>query len=205
MKASDSVAASLDPRPPEDISEDACEVAESRAPESRVRPLASASGRSVHRTLQLVPPLPGPSPQDSPEQTIQPLAPEPAEAVRLKPVDQALAAANRLLEQELAETQEEVEALQELLEELPGIFERKFRQRLARVLQERRQLEASNRDLWTRLRALSPAGEPEITLQRPHGLLPPATGESLQPLHLHNSPQARLEPGPAGADSAMAS
>ncbi len=129
-----------------------------------------ASG-PMQRALQLVPPLPSrpiPGPAASSTPTDEPL-----ERMSAACPDPALAAANRLLEQELAQMHEEVAALQELLEELPGIFESKFQQRLSRVLEERQRLEADNRTLWGRLRALAPAAEAEIPLRRPHGLLPP--------------------------------
>jgi len=132
---------------------------------------AAPGSRPAQRILQLVPPLPI---QLSPQPPCAPAAEAgPVEAFTPPHAEPALAAANRLLEQELAEAREEVEALQELLEELPSIFERKFQQRLGRVLEERRRLEADNRTLWSRLRALAPAAEADVHLQRPHGLLPP--------------------------------
>lgn len=143
---------------------------------------AGSPQRASHRTLQLVPPLT-------------------AEPAGGRAGDQALAAANRLLELELAEVQEEVEALQELLEELPAIFERKFQQRLTRVLQERRQLEADNRSLRSHLRSLAPGRELEVGSQRPHGLLPPASESAVLPLRV----QQPIQAGPAATEpSAMA-
>jgi hypothetical protein len=106
--------------------------------------------------------------------------------------DPTLVAANRRLERDLAEVQEEVGALEELLEELPAIFERKFQQRLVAVLEERRRLEADNRTLRSQLRALAPGAAEVPPLQRPHGLLPPgALGSAL-----------RLERQQAGSGSA---
>ncbi|MFM7267031.1 MAG: hypothetical protein ACKOZT_00375 [Cyanobium sp.] len=134
-------------------------------------PLAPPASGPMQRALQLVPPLPsrlipepaaGAAPADLPAELTPSTRPDPA-----------LAAANRLLEQELAEMHEEVAALQDLLEELPAIFERKFQQRLSRVLEERQQLEADNHNLWSRLRALTPGAEVDVRLLRPHGLLPP--------------------------------
>lgn len=104
--------------------------------------------------------------------------------------DPPLLAANRLLERELAEVDEEVAALQELLEEIPSIFERKFQQRLGRVLEEQRQLEAENRQLWSRLRALAPGAE--ITLQPPRGLLPPGSGGLALKLEHQAQPEPEL-------------
>lgn len=126
---------------------------------------------TMQRALQLVPPLPSRQTPD-PATTNVPTD-EPLERMSAARPDPALAAANRLLEQELAQMHEEVAALQELLEELPAIFEGKFQQRLSRVLEERQRLEADNRTLWGRLRALAPAAEADVPLLRPHGLLPP--------------------------------
>jgi len=110
--------------------------------------------------------------------------------------DPSLLAANRLLERELADVDDEVAALQELLEEIPSIFERKFQQRLGRVIEEQRQLEAENRQLWSRLRALAPGAE--ITLQPPRGLLPP--GSSGAALRLERQQQEAPEPQGCEAD-----
>jgi hypothetical protein len=163
---------------------------------SRNEPLSRSSGaaaRPPSRTLQLVPPLSESLPPtgrhgaaSEPDPPLQPaLAPLPA-------ADPALAAANRRLERELAEVQEEVGALEELLEELPAIFERKFQQRLVAVLEERRRLEADNRALRSQLRALAP-GAADVPLQRLHGLLPP--GSLGSPLQLE-----RQEGGSGAAD-----
>jgi hypothetical protein len=44
------------------------------------------------------------------------------------------------LEQELAKTREELQAMQALLEDLPGLFEDKFRQRLQPLLEQQQRL-----------------------------------------------------------------
>jgi uncharacterized protein (DUF3084 family) len=61
-----------------------------------------------------------------------------------------------LLRQELERAREELDALQDLLEELPTIFERKFRQHLASLHQEQRQLLEQNH--WLRQRLLGQVG-----------------------------------------------
>lgn len=73
------------------------------------------------------------------------------------------------LEQELAAARDEATALHEMLEDLPEIFERKFRQRLHGILEQQQLLLADNRMLREQLFALQPA--PEASVPR---LLPPA-------------------------------
>ncbi len=84
----------------------------------------------------------------------------------------------RQLEQELAEArnqvgalQDESEALHQMLEDLPEIFERKFRQRLQAVLEQQQHLLADNQALRERLFALGPTAP----IERPR--LPPAKEE----------------------------
>jgi len=144
--------------------------------EGRAEPMlraSSAATRAQSRTLQLVPPRPDPaaSPGRHPGSIELDSQLRSSDQPQALP-DLALIAANRLLERELAEVQEEVGALEELLEELPAIFERKFQQRLVAVLEERRRLEIDNHALRSRLRALAP-GAAEVALERPRGLLPP--------------------------------
>lgn len=153
-------------------------AAEAGKADPLIRPLSTPAPRPGQRTLQLVPPLAGVADASEAPRPVLELQPLPA-SEPAGPADPALASANRLIAAELAEVEEELQALQELLEELPAIFERKFQQRLGRVLEERRQLEADNRALWSRLRALAPGVEPEIGLERPHGLLPPASGSAV--------------------------
>ena len=57
----------------------------------------------------------------------------------------------RALEMELAAAREEIRALHEMLEDLPEIFERKFQQRLATVLEHQKHLLADNQALRNRL------------------------------------------------------
>jgi hypothetical protein len=94
--------------------------------------------------------------------------------------DAALEVATLRLRRELAEVQEEVAALQEMLQELPSIFERKFQQRLSKVVDQQRLLEANNSSLRRRLLALAPGGDPEALPLRPHGLLPPSVRTALK-------------------------
>lgn len=77
----------------------------------------------------------------------------------------------RQLEQELAAARDESEALHQMLEDLPEIFERKFRQRLQAVLEHQQHLLADNQALRDRLFALGPA----TPVERPR--LPPASEE----------------------------
>lgn len=94
--------------------------------------------------------------------------------------DAALEVATLRLRRELVEMQEEVAALQEMLQELPSIFERKFQQRLRKVVDQQRLLEANNTSLRRRLLALAPGGEAEALPLRPHGLLPPSVRTALK-------------------------
>jgi hypothetical protein len=57
----------------------------------------------------------------------------------------------KVLEMELAAAREEIRALHEMLEDLPEIFERKFQQRLATVLEHQKHLLADNQALRNRL------------------------------------------------------
>ena len=139
---------------------------------------------SAQRALHLVP-----SPSETAEAGAEAAA-APADA--LPPValptpqpltpqgDAALEVATRRLRRELAEVQEEVAALQEMLQELPSIFERKFQQRLSKVVDQQRLLEANNSSLRRRLLALAPGGDPEALPLRPHGLLPPSVRTALK-------------------------
>jgi hypothetical protein len=57
----------------------------------------------------------------------------------------------KVLEMELAAARDEIRALHEMLEDLPEIFERKFQQRLATVLEHQKHLLADNQALRNRL------------------------------------------------------
>jgi len=61
------------------------------------------------------------------------------------------------LEMELAAARDELKALHEMLEDLPEIFERKFQQRLATVMEHQKHLLADNHALRERLYSLNPA------------------------------------------------
>jgi len=83
------------------------------------------------------------------------------------------------LEQELAAARDEASALHEMLEDLPEIFERKFRQRLHGVLEQQQLLLSDNQALHERLHALQPAdsgAEPRTPL-----LLPAASEGAADP------------------------
>jgi hypothetical protein len=72
---------------------------------------------------------------------------------------------------ELEAARDEIAALHEMLEDLPEIFERKFRQRLQAVLDHQQRLLADNQALREHLFALGPAA----AVERPR--LPPANEE----------------------------
>lgn len=92
----------------------------------------------------------------------------------------------RRLERELAAARAEVESLQELLEELPTILERKFKLRLRALQAEQWQLEQENVLLSRHLLALK-RGE----------IVPP----SLISKHPTSAPDQDLEPAPPASDS----
>ena len=60
-------------------------------------------------------------------------------------------------ERQLAEAKNQIAQLESLMEELPAIFERKFKQRLEPVLERQEQLLSDNRDLQQQIRRLAPA------------------------------------------------
>jgi hypothetical protein len=76
------------------------------------------------------------------------------------------------LELELAAACEELKALHEMLEDLPEIFERKFQQRLASVMEHQKHLLADNHALRERLYSV-PASEVEPPSPRIRPLLFP--------------------------------
>ena len=120
--------------------------------------IASAGPETASRAAEVPPPPPPPPPRRS---SAKPSHFEQAKTERIK-----------RLEQELAAARDEASALHEMLEDLPEIFERKFRQRLHGILEQQQLLLADNRMLREQLFALQPApDEPEARSTR---LLPPA-------------------------------
>lgn len=91
-----------------------------------------------------------------------------------------LSSATRRLERELADLEGELAALQEMLQELPTIFERKFLGRLQQLLDHQHRLEGENQALRIRLLAIAPGAENEPLPLRPRGLLPPAIRAALK-------------------------
>ncbi len=76
------------------------------------------------------------------------------------------------LEMELAAARDELKALHEMLEDLPEIFERKFQQRLATVMEHQKHLLDDNQALRERLYSLNPAADvPPPGSGRPQPLL----------------------------------
>ena len=60
------------------------------------------------------------------------------------------------LERELVRTREELQAMQALLEDLPSVFENKFRQRLQPLLEQQQRLLSENTVLRQHLHQLQP-------------------------------------------------
>lgn len=84
-------------------------------------------------------------------------------------VDPATADPDRAeLLRELEVTRSELAELSQLVEELPAIFERKFRQRLEPILEEQQRLQADNSRLRQQLEALPGSGDLGRPLLLPH-------------------------------------
>ncbi|MEB3349227.1 MAG: hypothetical protein VKO00_04310 [Cyanobacteriota bacterium] len=77
-----------------------------------------------------------------------------------------------LLERELSACRAEIAALHDLLDDLPGIFEAKFRQRLQPLLEHRDQLLSDNQAL--RQQMLAQQAERDPHRQLPEAPQPPA-------------------------------
>lgn len=123
---------------------------------------------------------PAPSPREAIDPDPVPLTPKPPpapEAAGLGPSSLAItttAPDAQQLELELAAAREELKALHEMLEDLPEIFERKFQQRLATVLEHQKHLLDDNQALRQRLYSLNPAADmPPPGSGRPQPLLLP--------------------------------
>lgn len=139
---------------------------EETVPSPQTAPLTTAAGPEVAPRVADLPPPPPPPPPPGWKTVQSPSADQEATAARMQ-----------RLEQELAAARDEATALHEMLEDLPEIFERKFRQRLHGVLEQQQLLLADNRMLREQLFALQPApGEPELRSTR---LLPPAVTPGL--------------------------
>ena len=67
-----------------------------------------------------------------------------------------LGLSSQQLERELARTREELQAMQALLEDLPSVFENKFRQRLQPLLEQQQRLLSENTVLRQHLHQLQP-------------------------------------------------
>ena len=128
------------------------------APLPQTEPLAATGGGGDPQRPAAVP---GPDPSAT--------SPEPP-----------LASTTRRLERELADVEEEVAALQEMLQELPTIFERKFQARLQQLLDHQHRLGGENHALRKRLLAIAPGAENDPLPLRPRGLLPPAIRTTLR-------------------------
>ena len=97
-------------------------------------------------------------------------------AASTRMASQADALAMQRLELEVAAARAEAAALHEMLEDLPEIFERKFRQRLQSTLEQQQRLLADNQALREQVYTLTPAAPAVET--RPSRLLLPASQPS---------------------------
>ena len=105
-----------------------------------------------------VPAPPEPSAPAAQPMATQPMAeePDPAASTASLAITTTAPGAQQL-EMELAAARDELKALHEMLEDLPEIFERKFQQRLATVMEHQKHLLADNQALRDRLYSLNPA------------------------------------------------
>jgi hypothetical protein len=93
---------------------------------------------------------------------------------------------------ELAAARDEAEALHQMLEDLPEIFERKFSQRLQSVMEQQSHLLADNQALRERFYALGPSDQESGRAARPRRpALPPATSDVVMPNQPADPPQRR--------------
>ncbi len=119
-------------------------------PESAPAPVESETTASAGPPAAAAPRVTEPSPAEAP-----------SAASSSPPATASLAITStapdpQQLELELAAAHEELKALHEMLEDLPEIFERKFQQRLATVMEHQKHLLADNQALRERLYSLSP-------------------------------------------------
>lgn len=122
------------------------------------------------RALRLVPPATT-GPAGSPAANAAAI---PAPEAAPTPTPATPSPALRRLQRDLEAARAEARCLQELLEELPAILERKFHLRLQAILSEQRQLEADNALLQHRLFALGSSADLMPLLPSPQLALPPA-------------------------------
>ena len=102
--------------------------------------------------FQEVPAAPAsPSVLPTPQMQVVPSGPTPSSALAVRSIRELE------LERELEAARAEVQALHEMLEDLPEIFERKFRQRVHGLVDEQQRLLADNQLLRDRLYSLTPA------------------------------------------------
>lgn len=92
-----------------------------------------------------------PSVLPTPQMQVVPSGPTPSSALAVRSIRELE------LERELEAARAEVQALHEMLEDLPEIFERKFRQRVHGLVDEQQRLLADNQLLRDRLYSLTPA------------------------------------------------
>lgn len=163
-------AADANRRAPEAASVDRRWWEDGAAIESPLRPHRTEAAAQANRFLQLSPPPP-PPPPPAPwsaatavtARSVPPLSSPPgwtaqAGAAPLRTEVLVFADVPRIqhLEQQLEALREEAATLHELLEDLPEIYERKFRQRLQGVLEQQQLLLEDNHLLREQLTALLP-------------------------------------------------
>ena len=127
----------------------------------------------------------GPDQQPQPAEGLTPVPPPPPPQPQWGSAAEAVFHWNQRswrqeqLEQELQATRSELEALQELLNDLPEIFERKFQSRLQPILEQQQRLLQDNTALRHQLLQL----QPQTQGQQPQLLLPsmrPSVGQPTQ-------------------------
>lgn len=157
-------------RAPEAASVDRRWWEDGAAVESPLRPQRGQSDIQAARLLQLSPPPPPPpppapwatsaavSPRSGPPLSSPPGWTGPPGSAPLRTELLVFADVPRIqhLEQQLEALRDEAAALQELLEELPEIYERKFRQRLQAILEQQQLLLEDNHLLREQLYTLLP-------------------------------------------------
>lgn len=165
------------------------------SPEGQASPSPKAAGSSSNPITPMAPPPPPPPPAAGWSAAAAPMAAIPSDTGRTE----RDAARIERLEQELAAARDETTALHEMLEDLPEIFERKFRQRLHGILEQQQLLLADNRLLRDQLFALQPAA-PEAE-ERPTRLLPPASAPANRSTDTGNRDMANTDIGSGGTGS----
>ena len=172
-------------------------------PSSQVPPAPPAGPSSFSFGEVPAPPGPGDTPEPAPAEasSTPPLAPPAQEEAPAGPGSLAITTTGpdpRVLEMELAAARDEIRALHEMLEDLPEIFERKFQQRLATVLEHQKHLLADNQALRNRLYGSSggdgPGSGPSQPAMLPTATRKPGWGQALRRALRLGGPQTFSRP-----------